>query len=53
MSNLELGDEVSFSWNQIKNDGDTTWKVYTKYLQRNPNNQGNSVEKSTTITIWK
>ncbi|MGY5147542.1 MAG: hypothetical protein ACW9W4_06060 [Candidatus Nitrosopumilus sp. bin_7KS] len=53
MSNLEPGDEISFSWNQIKNDGDTALEGLYKISTKGINDQGNNVEKSTTITIWK
>lgn len=52
-SNLEPGDEVSFSWNQIKNDGDTSLEGLYKISVKGIDDQGNNVEKSITITIWK
>jgi len=53
ISNLEPGDEISFSWNQIKNDGDTTLEGLYKISVKGMNGEGNNVEKSTTVTIWK
>lgn len=53
MSNLEPGDEISFSWNQIKNDGDMALEGLYKISTKGINDQGNNVEKSTTIMIWK
>jgi len=53
MSNLEPGDEISFSWNQIKNDGDTVLEGLYKISAKGMNDEENNVEKSTTITIWK
>jgi len=53
ISNLEPGDEISFSWNQIKNDGDTALEGLYKISSKGMNEEGNNVEKSTTITIWK
>ena len=53
ISNLEPGDEISFSWNQIKNDGDTALEGLYKISVKGMNDEGNNVEKSTTITIWK
>jgi len=53
ISNLEPGDEISFSWNQIKNDGDTTLEGLYKISVKGMNDEGNNVERSTTITIWK
>jgi uncharacterized membrane protein len=53
ISSLEPGDEISFSWNQIKNDGDTALEGLYKISTKGMNDEGNNVEKSTTITIWK
>ena len=53
ISNLEPGDDISFSWNQIKNDGDTALEGLYKISVKGMNDEGNNVEKSTTITIWK
>ena len=53
ISNLEPGDEISFSWNQIKNDGDTALEGLYKISVKGMNDEGNNVEKSTTITIWQ
>lgn len=53
ISNLEPGGEISFSWNQIKNDGDTALEGLYKISAKGMNDEGNDVEKSTTITIWK
>ncbi len=53
ISELEPGDEIEFSWDQIKNDGDAVleglYKISTKALDK----QGNQIKKSTTVTIWK
>ena len=53
ISTLDPGDEVTFSWDQKKNDGDIilegVYKISTKALD----DEGNNVEKSTTVTIWK
>ena len=53
ISNLEPGDEISFSWNQIKNDGDIVLEGLYKISAKGMNDEENNVEKSTTITIWK
>ena len=53
ISDLEPGDEISFSWNQIKNDGDTALEGLYKISTKGMDEEGNNVEKSTTITIWK
>ncbi|MCV0431211.1 hypothetical protein [Nitrosopumilus sp.] len=53
ISNLEPGDEVEFSWDQIKNDGDTALEGLYKISTKGVYEQDNTVEKSITITIWK
>lgn len=53
ISNLEPGDEVEFVWNQIKNDGDVALEGLYKISVKGMDMQQNTVEKSTTITIWK
>lgn len=53
ISNLESGSEISFSWNQIKNDGDTALEGLYKISVKGMNDEGNNIEKSTTITIWQ
>ena len=51
----ELGprDEITLSWNQIKNDGDDALEGLYKISVQGKDSDGNKVEKSTTITIWK
>ena len=53
ISTLDPGIEIIFSWDQIKNDGDTAldgvYKISVKAMDAN----GNNIEKSTTVTIWK
>jgi len=53
ISHLEPGDEVEFSWDQIKNDGDAALEGLYKISAKGVDKQGNQVEKSTTVTIWK
>jgi len=53
ISHLEPGDEIEFSWDQIKNDSDVALDGLYKISAKGVDNQGNQVEKSTTITIWK
>ena len=53
ISHLEPGDEIEFSWNQIKNDGDTALEGLYKISAKGVDEQENIVEKSTTVTIWK
>ena len=51
--NFKPGDEIIFSWDQIKNDRaialDGVYKISVKGMDVD----GNNVEKSTTVTIWK
>ena len=53
ISILEPKDEVSFVWDQIKNDGDAalhgTYKIVTKAMTENQK----EVKKSITINIFK
>ncbi len=53
ISHLEPGNEIEFSWNQIKNDGGKALEGLYKISTKGVDKQGNQVEKSTTITIWK
>ncbi len=53
ISQLEPGDEIEFSWDQIKNDGDAVLEGLYKISAKAVDKQGNNVEKSTTVTIWK
>ena len=53
ISNLDPKDEISFSWNQIKNNGDESLEGLYKISAKGIDNEGNNVEKSTTVTIWK
>ena len=53
ISTLHPGAEIEFSWDQIKNDGDTALEGLYKISAKGLDEQGNKVEKSTTVTIWK
>jgi hypothetical protein len=53
ITELEPGDEIEFSWDQIKNDNDIALEGLYKISTKGMDKQGNQVEKSTTITIWK
>ena len=53
ISQLEPGDEIEFSWDQIKNDGNIVLEGLYKISAKAVDKQGNQVKKSTTITIWK
>lgn len=50
---LEPRDEIEFSWNQIKNDGDLAHEGLYKISAKGVDSNGNKIEKSTTVTIWK
>jgi len=53
ISELEPGDEIELSWNQIKNDGDSVLEGLYKISAKAVDSQGNQIEKSSAITIWK
>ena len=53
ISELEPGDEIETSWNQIKNDGNSALEGLYKISAKAKDSQGNKIDKSTTITIWK
>ena len=53
ISQLEPGDEAEFSWDQIKNNDDTALEGLYKISTKGVDKQGNQVEKSTTVAIWK
>ena len=53
ISSLDPGDEVEFSWDQIKDDGDKALEGLYKISVQGKDNAENKIEKSTTITIWK
>ena len=50
---LEPGDEIIFSWDQIKNDGSPVLEGLYKISVNGVDKEGNIVERSTTVTIWK
>ncbi len=53
ISHLEPNDEIAFSWDQVKNDGDAALEGLYKISAKGADKLGNSVERSTTVTIWK
>ena len=53
VSTLEPGDEIKFSWDQTKNDGDSVLEGLYKISAKGIDGEANNVEKSTTVTIWK
>lgn len=53
ISELDPGDEVSFSWDQIKNDETPVLEGLYKISVNGADKEGNIVERSTTVTIWK
>ena len=53
ISTLDSRDEIIFSWDQIKNDGDVALEGVYKISTKGMDVDGNDIEKSTTVTIWK
>ena len=53
ISSLNSHDEIEFSWDQIKNDGDDALEGLYKISVKGTDESGINVEKSTTVTIWK
>ena len=53
ISELAPGDEIIFSWDQIKNDGNPVLEGLYKISVNGADKEGNAVERSTTVTIWK
>ena len=53
ISVLEPRDEIEFSWDQIKNDGDKALEGLYKISAKGVDSQGKNVERSTTVAIWK
>ena len=53
ISELAPGDEFVFSWDQIKNDGNPVLEGLYKISVTGTDKDGNTVERSTTVTIWK
>ena len=53
ISTLNPGDETSFLWDQVKNDGDTALEGLYKISAKGVDSEGNTITQSTTIAIWK
>ena len=53
ISILDPGEETIFLWDQKKNDGDSALEGLYKISVKGTDPQGMSIEKSTTVTIWK
>jgi len=53
ISELDPGDKIIFSWDQIKNDGNPVLEGLYKISVNGADKDGNIVERSTTVTIWK
>ena len=53
MPSLEPGDEISFSWNQVKNDGDVALEGLYKISVKGMDELENNVENFITVAIWK
>ncbi len=52
-SGLEPRDEVEFVWDQVKNDGDPVLEGLYKIHSGGSDPQGNAVERSVTVAVWK
>ncbi len=50
---LEPGEEIAFSWNQKKDNGVDVLEGLYKISVKGVDEQGNNVERSTTVTIRK
>ena len=50
---LSPNEEIVFVWNQMKNDGGFAHEGLYKIKARGFDSNGNDVERSTTVTIWK
>ena len=53
ISTLNPGEDIIFSWNQIKNNDDVVLDGVYKISVKGMDAEGKDVEKSTTVTIWK
>lgn len=53
ISVLESRDEIEFSWDQTRNDGGSAHEGLYKISAKGVDPEGNKIEKSTTVTIWK
>ncbi|MCH9657942.1 hypothetical protein K0U27_04460 [archaeon] len=53
MSSLEPGDEINFSWDQVKNDGDVALEGLYKISVKGMDESENTVENFITVAIWK
>ena len=53
VSQLEPGDEIEFSWDQIKNNNNAILEGLYKISVKGVDKLGNEVKRSTTVTIWK
>ena len=53
ISELKPNEEIEFSWDQINNDGDSALEGLYKISAKGFDENGDKVERSTTVTIWK
>ena len=53
VSTLEPNEEINISWDQINNDGDPALEGLYKITATATDDQGQKIERSTTVTIWK
>ena len=51
---IEPRNDVTFTWDQIKNNGEATlMRVFTRFLQLDFDSYNDTVKKSITVNIWK
>ena len=53
ISTLDSGNKIEFSWDHIKNDGEIVLDGIYRISVMGMDEEGNNVERSTTVTIWK
>jgi len=53
ISTLESENEIEFLWDHIKNDGEIVLDGIYRISVMGMDEEGNNVERSTTVTIWK
>ena len=53
ISQLEPNEKIELSWDQINNDGDSALEGLYKISSKGFDENGEKVERSTTVTIWK
>ncbi len=53
ITKLEPGEEIGVSWDQMKNDDNAALEGLYKISANAADQDGNKMERSTTVTIWK